>query len=471
MINKLLENRGEYFRTKTSGIGLVVLSAAVAAWYIAEALFSGKGLNINDVFLLLFMMATSLTGWAILYIVLQKEILSGLSLIKSGFNRIVAGLSWPIFDEGLQEIGKGLARLYGDDVPWVLYGLLPALAVQDKVEDLPQRRFLVASSDSGAPDDNQGAERMKKALGERALKKKGSQVLLSQVKGQEIVTMTGRAGDVALGLVITAPKRTRLVGDKWIRTQKRQFLKEALEESIYKLSSLQAEWEERLKEVDFEGLAMVLRMMSHEAAANLSIVLGSKGHTESEEEALERAIHIVKQIPVLPSLGTGFFEAQSGSLPLEPIVKSTIKAVINIWPKVSIELRSNTEKGKEISVIGDKQLHSVFQNVIFNASSHARSKVEIIIEPSEDGKLVLISVYDDGPGIPYERRDWIFDLSKAYATDYRPRGGGVGLYIARRIARNVGGDVFLGNPKDGNKRSNHFTIRMQTARREKNGKN
>jgi len=155
-------------------------------------------------------------------------------------------------------------------------------------------------------------------------------------------------------------------------------------------------------------------------------------------------------------------------MPLDPIIKSTIKAVVNIWPKISIELRSNLEKGKEISVIGDKQLHSVFQNVIFNASSHAKSKVEINIEPSEDGKLVLINVYDDGSGIPYERRDWIFDLSKAYATDYRPRGGGVGLYIARRIARNVGGDVFLGSPKDGKKRSNHFAIRLQTAQRGKN---
>ena len=348
---------------------------------------------------------------------------------------------------------------------------MPALAVQDKAEDLPQRRFLSASSDSGTPNDQPGAESMKKALEERALKKKGIQTQVSQAKGHEIVTMMGRAGDVALGLVITAPKRTRLVGEKWNLSQKRQFLKEALEECLYKLSSLQAEWEERLKAVDFEGLAMVLRMMSHEAAANLSIVLGSKGHTESEEAALERAIHIVKQIPVLPSLGTGFFETQSGSLPLEPIVKSTIKAVVNIWPKVSIELQTNTEKGKEISVVGDKQLHSVFQNVIFNASSHAKSKVLIVIDPSEDGKLVLISVHDDGPGIPYERRDWIFDLSKAYATDYRPRGGGIGLYIARRIARNVGGDVFLGSPKDGKKRSNHFTIRLQTARREENETN
>ena len=468
MIRKIIDKKGEYFRTKTSGIVLVVLSSALAAWYIAEAIFSGEGLNFNDIFLLLFMMATSLTGWTILYIVFQKEILSGLSSQKSRFNRTILGLSWPIFDEALHEIGQGLAQLYNDETQWVLYGLLPALAVKDKAEDSPQRRFLIATNDSRFSGDNQGTESMKRALGERDLKERGIQVHVSQKKGHEIVTMTGRAGAVALGLVITAPRKTRLWGEKWIKSQKRQFLKEAIEECIYKLSSLQAEWEERLKAVDFEGLAMVLRMMSHEAAANLSIVLGSKGHTDSEEEALERAIHIIRQIPVIPSLGTGFFEARPGSMPLDPIIKSTIKAVVNIWPKISIELRSNLEKGKEISVIGDKQLHSVFQNVIFNASSHAKSKVEINIEPSEDGKLVLINVYDDGSGIPYERRDWIFDLSKAYATDYRPRGGGVGLYIARRIARNVGGDVFLGSPKDGKKRSNHFTIRLQTAQRGKN---
>jgi len=50
MIRKFLDNKGEYFRTKTSGIVLVVLSSALAAWYIAEAIFSGEGLNFNDIF-------------------------------------------------------------------------------------------------------------------------------------------------------------------------------------------------------------------------------------------------------------------------------------------------------------------------------------------------------------------------------------------------------------------------------------
>jgi len=51
----------------------------------------------------------------------------------------------------------------------------------------------------------------------------------------------------------------------------------------------------------------------------------------------------------------------------------------------------------------------------------------------------------------------------AIGTDYRPRGKGVGLYIARRIAREVSGDVYLGQPEDGKERSNQFVIQLLVA--------
>jgi nitrogen-specific signal transduction histidine kinase len=78
---------------------------------------------------------------------------------------------------------------------------------------------------------------------------------------------------------------------------------------------------------------------------------------------------------------------------------------------------------------------------------------------------VLIRVTDDGPGVPLEDREWIFKPMVAKGTEYRPRGKGVGLFIARTIAREVSGDVYLALPTDGKDRSNQFVIQL-TANRE-----
>jgi len=75
-------------------------------------------------------------------------------------------------------------------------------------------------------------------------------------------------------------------------------------------------------------------------------------------------------------------------------------------------------------------------NLVDNARRHAR-RVSIGVLPQERSVHVLID--DDGPGIPPERRE---DVFRAFESG--PDGGtGLGLTIARDIARAHGGDIVL----------------------------
>ena len=75
-------------------------------------------------------------------------------------------------------------------------------------------------------------------------------------------------------------------------------------------------------------------------------------------------------------------------------------------------------------------------NLVDNARRHAR-RVSIGVLPQERSVHVLID--DDGPGIPLERRE---DVFRAFESG--PDGGtGLGLTIARDIARAHGGDIVL----------------------------
>jgi two-component system osmolarity sensor histidine kinase EnvZ len=86
-------------------------------------------------------------------------------------------------------------------------------------------------------------------------------------------------------------------------------------------------------------------------------------------------------------------------------------------------------------------------NLVLNAASHAR-QVRVSAQSGAMGG-VEIAVDDDGPGIPPDRREDAFApfsrLNAARALN--PKGVGLGLAIARDVARGHGGDVVLG-PSD-----------------------
>jgi two-component system osmolarity sensor histidine kinase EnvZ len=88
-------------------------------------------------------------------------------------------------------------------------------------------------------------------------------------------------------------------------------------------------------------------------------------------------------------------------------------------------------------------------NLVENAIAHARS-VELSLERA--GGLITILVDDDGPGIPPAERDSAFRpfVRLDHARNPNTGGVGLGLTIARDIARSHGGDVTLAeSPKGG----------------------
>lgn len=77
-------------------------------------------------------------------------------------------------------------------------------------------------------------------------------------------------------------------------------------------------------------------------------------------------------------------------------------------------------------------------NLIDNASRHAR---HVLLTAEAQGRSVLVTVDDDGPGIPEDRRESVF---RPFESD-SVGGTGLGLTIARDIVRAHGGDIVLGN--------------------------
>jgi signal transduction histidine kinase len=88
-----------------------------------------------------------------------------------------------------------------------------------------------------------------------------------------------------------------------------------------------------------------------------------------------------------------------------------------------------------------------------NARRMARRRVVLSARPADSG--VALRVSDDGPGVPPGTADRLFEPGFSSGGNGHP-GAGLGLPLARRLARAVGGDVVL----DGAARRGGATFRV-----------
>jgi signal transduction histidine kinase len=101
----------------------------------------------------------------------------------------------------------------------------------------------------------------------------------------------------------------------------------------------------------------------------------------------------------------------------------------------------DVDSGDDAVVLGDAEaLSRALRNLVDNAVTAAGRPGRVSVVVQRDGADVLARVEDDGPGVPAADRERIFEGFVRLEPVRRP-GAGLGLAIARRVAREHGGDV------------------------------
>ena len=105
----------------------------------------------------------------------------------------------------------------------------------------------------------------------------------------------------------------------------------------------------------------------------------------------------------------------------------------------------------------------LFEQVVFNlldnAAKYAPPASTIAIQGWRDGRNVMLRLVDEGPGIPPEDLERIFDsFYRVRKTDHVPAGTGLGLAICRGFVEAMGGTISATNRAD--RSGAIFTIRL-----------
>ncbi|GIH61953.1 PAS domain-containing sensor histidine kinase [Microbispora siamensis] len=95
------------------------------------------------------------------------------------------------------------------------------------------------------------------------------------------------------------------------------------------------------------------------------------------------------------------------------------------------------------------RLARLLGNLMTNAERHTHTKIEVVV--TADPPDAVLEVLDDGPGIPPEDRERVFErrYRREEARVRDPGGSGLGLSIAREIAQEHGGRLYVAEHHSG----------------------
>lgn len=98
--------------------------------------------------------------------------------------------------------------------------------------------------------------------------------------------------------------------------------------------------------------------------------------------------------------------------------------------------------GERVALGDPARLAQVLELLLENGAKYAPAGATIVVADWSEQNEVRIAVGDDGPGIPPEHRESVFEPFVRLAVDSRP-GSGVGLFAARRLVGAMGGRLWI----------------------------
>jgi signal transduction histidine kinase len=121
-------------------------------------------------------------------------------------------------------------------------------------------------------------------------------------------------------------------------------------------------------------------------------------------------------------------------------VRAAVEAVHDEAADAGIETRLSLPEGAVKVAIESELVERIVQPLLDNALRYGRSRVSV--ELSVSGTSAVVVVADDGEGLTDNEAERIFEPGvRGSAADADARGAGLGLALARRLVRTVGGEI------------------------------
>ncbi|WP_395644902.1 ATP-binding protein [Terricaulis sp.] len=186
--------------------------------------------------------------------------------------------------------------------------------------------------------------------------------------------------------------------------------------------------------------AQLLAGVSHDLRTpltRLKLQLALMGEAPEVEDAKRDLAEMEQTLEEYLAFAKGLGEEAPTQVDLGAVARETTDEAQRSGADVSVEI-----SGEVVTAGRSRALKRCLANLIDNAAAHG-DKVRVAVTGQENA--VLVAVDDDGPGIPEDLYEEAFrPFSRLDETRSRnQKGVGLGLAIARDVARSHGGDIAL----------------------------
>ena len=225
-------------------------------------------------------------------------------------------------------------------------------------------------------------------------------------------------------------------------------------------------YEQRLRE-QRDALDVLNQVLRHDIRNDLQLVVAyadlisedvDEEHQANIQRVLDSARHAVDLTTSAREISDAVLSADEATqrVDLEATLDREIADARAAYPHASITVEDSLPA---VTVLADDMLDSVFRNLIKNAIQHSdrdEPAVDIGVEVAADE--VIIRVSDDGPGIPEDRTETVFEQGERGLDS---EGTGIGLTLVETLVENYGGRVWV---EDGDPIGAMFGVELPRVR-------
>ncbi len=161
--------------------------------------------------------------------------------------------------------------------------------------------------------------------------------------------------------------------------------------------------------------------------------------------ASKRMIALVNDLLNVSRIELGTFPVEPKETNLEELIDQVLKDLSSQIDKKHITVQKTYQPNLPLFSVDPKLFTIIMQNLISNALKYSKLDGTITIKMFSNETEFLVSVTDNGYGIPKEQQTKIF--TKLFRADNArqvvPEGTGLGLYIVNEIIKATGGKIWF----------------------------
>lgn len=132
-------------------------------------------------------------------------------------------------------------------------------------------------------------------------------------------------------------------------------------------------------------------------------------------------------------------KADLTTIPLLGEIRNAIEVSVSRYEGSKVHLLAPNEE--DITVRADNALYHLFTNLITNAIKHSSPKPVVVRVLVKSKNIVRVSVEDEGPGIPDDKKGMVFERRFSEPTNKVAKSTGIGLSIVSALVQKYHGKV------------------------------